>query len=59
MEAAVLSPNTTMAPPTSANSVQAGASDDASHQPPIATINSLKVEASTGPPTFAAPCEEK
>ena len=53
------SPNTVMATPTSANSVQAGASEDASHQPPIATVSSLTVEASTGPMTFAAPCEAK
>src|SRR4051812_893194 len=48
-----------MATPTNANNVQAGASDDASHQPPTATIASLRVDASTGPPTFAAPCEAK
>src|SRR4051794_5533211 len=58
-DAAVERPNTSIAAPTSANSVQAGASEDASHQPPSATISSLPVEASTGPPTFAAPCEEK
>src|SRR4051812_22568545 len=58
-DAAVESPNTTIAAPTSANSVQAGAPEDASHQPPSATISSLPVEASTGPPTFAAPCDEK
>jgi hypothetical protein len=57
--AAVLRPNTIMAAPTSANSVQAGASIDTSHQPPIPTISSLTVDASTGPTTFAAPCEAK
>src|SRR5438270_1767617 len=58
-DAAVESPNATMAAPTSANSVQAGALEDASHQPPMPTMASRSVEASTGPPTFAAPCEEK
>ena len=56
---AVASPNTVIAPPTSANNVQAGASDEASHQPPIATVSSRMVEDKTGPPTFAAPCEAK
>src|SRR4051794_27833272 len=45
---AVASPNTTMAAPTSANNVQTGASADDSHQPPMATIASLALDASTG-----------
>jgi hypothetical protein len=56
---AVANPNTTMAAPTSANNVQAGAPADDSHQPPMATIASLALDASTGPPTLAAPCDEK
>src|SRR3954452_5754683 len=58
-EAAVESPNTAMAPPTSANKVQAGACAIMRPTPPIATITTRAVEASTGPPTRAAPCEEK
>src|SRR5665647_1229562 len=58
-EAAVPRPSTIMAAPTRANSVQAGASIEASHQPPIATIKSRAVYAITGPPTRAAPCDAK
>src|SRR5689334_14651928 len=58
-DSALESPNTTIAVPTRANSVHAGAPDAASHQPPNATSTRRMVPASTGPPTFAAPCEEK
>src|SRR3954471_5114282 len=52
-------PSTTIEAAASAKKFAAVASFASSHQPPIATKISRAVCASTGPSTFAAPCEEK
>ena len=52
-------PSTTIEAAANAKKFTAVASCIDSHQPPPATNNSRAVCASTGPRTFAAPCDEK